>query len=218
MATPLRLHGYWRSSTTYRLRIALKLKGLNYELVPVNLLAAEQRSESYRTLNPFAGVPVLEADGHARAQSMAVLDWLDERYPQRPLLPSDIEARFVARELGMAIATELHAPLNLPVLQYLRHDLGHSQAEVDRWYHRWLEKTLQGVEARLRQRDTGEFLFEAPGYFECVLLPQLYNARRFAFDLGDYPRITRIEAACRDLPEFLAAHPDHQPEAAAPSS
>lgn len=217
MAALLRLHGYWRSSTTYRLRIALNLKRLDHELVPVNLLAAEQRSDSYRAINPFAGVPMLEADGVARAQSMAILEWLDERYPERPLLPSDIEKRFAARELGMAIATELHAPLNLPVLQYLKHDLGHSQAEVDRWYHRWLEKTLQGVEARLRQRDTGDFLFDAPGYFECVLLPQLYNARRFAFDLGGYPRITRIEAVCLSLPEFLAAHPDHQPEAKAPS-
>lgn len=214
----LRLHGYWRSSTSYRIRIALNLKRLDHEIVGVNLPAAEQRGADYRALNPFAGVPVLEADGVARAQSMAILEWLDERYPDRPLLPEGIESRFVARELAMAIATELHAPLNLPVLQYLKHDLGHTQAEVDLWYWRWLGKTLAGVEARLGERlgkrgEAGDFLFDAPGYFECVAVPQLYNARRFAFDLSAFPRLTRIEAACLDLPEFLAAHPDHQPDA-----
>lgn len=213
MATLLRLHGYWRSSTSYRVRIALALKHLDHEIVPVNLLAAEQRGEAFRALNPFANLPVLEADGASRAQSMAILEWLDERYPERPLLPTDIEARFVVRELAMAIATELHAPLNLPVLQYLKHDLGHTQAEVDLWYWRWLGKTLGGVEARLAERGSGDFLLDAPGYFECVLVPQLYNARRFGFDLTGYPRITRIEAACLELPEFLAAHPDYQPDA-----
>lgn len=209
----LRLHGYWRSSTSYRVRIALNLKRLDHENVPVNLLAGEQRGEGYRALNPFAGVPMLEADGAVRAQSMAILEWLDERYPERPLLPEGIEERFAARELASAIATELHAPLNLPVLQYLKHDLGHAQAEVDLWYWHWLEKTLTGVEARLAQRGSGDCLFDTPGYFECVALPQLYNARRFAFDLSGYPHLTRIEAACLNLPEFLAAHPDHQPEA-----
>ncbi|PNU05980.1 maleylacetoacetate isomerase [Novosphingobium guangzhouense] len=214
----MRLYGYWRSSTSYRVRIALNLKRLDYENLPVNLLAGEQRGEGYRALNPFAGVPVLQADGVTRAQSMAILEWLDERFPERPLLPEGIEQRFVARELAMAIATELHAPLNLSVLQYLKHDLGHTQAEVDLWYWRWLEKTLTGVEARLAQRRSGtgagDFLFDAPGYFECVALPQLYNARRFAFDLSGYPHLTRIEAACLELPEFAAAHPDSQPEAA----
>jgi len=214
MAVPLspalRLHGYYRSSTTYRVRIALNLKRLDHELVPVNLLAREQRGDAFRARNPFAGVPALEVDGVFHAQSMAILEWLDERFPERPLLPAGIEERFAARELAMAIATELHAPLNLPVLEYLKLDLGHAQAEVDIWYWHWLEKTLAGVEARLAQRGAGDFLFDAPGYFECVLLPQVYNARRFAFDLSSYPRITRIEAACLRDPAFFAAHPDRQ--------
>ncbi|MFC0202663.1 maleylacetoacetate isomerase [Novosphingobium soli] len=209
----LRLFGYYRSSTSYRLRIALNLKGLAYETVPVNLLAAEQQDPAFRALNPFAGVPALEMDGVVRAQSMAILEWLDERFPERHLLPRSGDDRFAARELAMAIATELHAPLNSPVLAYLRQDLGLPQAEVDRWYRHWLGKTLPGVEARLAGRSFGSFPFGEPGYFECVAIPQLYNARRFGFDLAGFPALVGIEAACLERPEFRAAHPDNQPDA-----
>ncbi|GGN54518.1 maleylacetoacetate isomerase [Novosphingobium indicum] len=208
----MRLYAYYRSSTSYRLRIALNLKGLDYEIVPVNLLEAEQRSEAYRKLNPFAGVPALEADGRVYAQSMAILEWLDERYPDRALLPADVEDRFTMRELSLAIATELHAPLNLPVLKYLKTDLGHSQDEIDTWYRHWLLKTLVPLEARLSALGSHDYLFDAPGLFECVLIPQLYNARRFDFDLSAMPHMTRIEAACLKHPAFVAAHPDNQPD------
>ena len=208
----MRLYAYYRSSTSYRVRIALNLKGLDYEIVPVNLLESEQRGEAYRKVNPFAGVPALEVDGRVYAQSMAILEWLDERHPDRSLLPRDVEDRFVMRELAMAIATELHAPLNLPVLGYLKHALGHSQDEIDTWYRHWLAKTLVPLEAKLAARGTGDFLFDAPGLFECVLIPQLYNARRFEFDLSAMPHMTRIEAACLKRPAFRAAHPDHQPD------
>lgn len=208
----MRLYAYFRSSTSYRVRIALNLKGLDHELVPVNLLQGEQRSEAYRKVNPFGGVPALEVDGRVYAQSMAILEWLDERYPDRPLLPRDVEDRFVMRELAMAIATELHAPLNLPVLRYLKRELGHSQDEIDTWYRHWLTKTLEPVEAKLAARGTKDFLFDAPGLFECVLIPQLYNARRFEFDLSAMPHMTRIETACLDHPAFVAAHPDNQPD------
>lgn len=209
----MRLHGYFRSSTSYRVRIALNLKGLAYETVPVNLLQAEQRGESFRMLNPFAGVPALEVDGRVYAQSLAILEWLDERYPECALLPQGIEDRFSARELAYAIATELHAPLNSPVLAYLEQDLGLSRDAVRTWYHRWIGKTLAGVEAKLGERNAGDFLFDAPGLFEAVLIPQLYNARRFKFNLTPMPRITRIEAACLELPAFVRAHPDNQPDA-----
>lgn len=208
----MRLHGYYRSSTSYRLRIALNLKGLDYEIVPVNLLEAAQKDEAYTGRNPFASVPMLEADGRDRAQSMAMLEWLDEAYRDRPLLPADVEDRFTARELTYAIATELHAPLNLRVLKYLKNELGHSQDEVDGWYRHWLAATLEPIEHRLEQLDTGDFLFDAPGLFEAVLVPQLYNARRFDHDLSNAPRMTRIEAACNALPAFVAAHPDNQPD------
>ena len=208
----MKLFGYYRSSTSYRLRIALNLKGLDYEIEPVNLLKSEQRGPAFTDRNPFAGVPMLETDGRDRAQSMAILEWLDEAYPDRALLPRDVEDRFTARELTYAIATELHAPLNLPVLKYLKEPLGHSQDEIDTWYRHWLAKTLNAVERRLEQIGTGDFLFDRPGLFEAVLIPQLYNAQRFAYDLSASPRMTRIEAACLALPEFERAHPDNQPD------
>jgi maleylacetoacetate isomerase len=208
----MKLHAYFRSSTSYRLRIALNLKGLDYEVVPVNLLKAEQRGDAYRARNPFAGVPMLEAGGRDRAQSMAILEWLDEAYPDRPLLPRDVEDRFTVRELSNAIATELHAVNNLPVLQYLKNELGHDQAEIDTWYRHWLAKTLAPLETRLAQIGSGDFLLGAPGLFEIVLIPQVYNARRFAFDFSAMPHIERIEAACLALPAFIRAHPDNQPD------
>ena len=113
----MRLHAYFRSSTSYRVRIGLNLKGLDYEIVPVDLLASEQREDAFRARNPYAGVPALELDGRVYAQSMPILEWLDERYPEPSLLPGDADDRFVVRELAYAIATELHAPLNLPVLK-----------------------------------------------------------------------------------------------------
>jgi len=209
----MRLHAYFRSSTSYRVRIALNLKALDYEVVPVNLPDGEQRGAEFRALNVYGGVPALEADGRVYAQSLAIIEWLDERFPDRPLLPRDVEDRFVARELASAIATELHAPLNLSVLKYLKHELGHRQDEIDTWYRHWIGRTLEAVEARLAQRGSGDFLFDAPGLFEAVLIPQIYNARRFSFDLSAMPRIRRIEEACLLLAQFRAAHPDSQPDA-----
>ena len=206
----IRLHGYYRSSTSYRLRIALELKGLDYEYVPVNLLKSEQKGKDFTNRNPFGTVPLLEVDGKNYVQSMAQIEWLDEAYAERALLPWDIEDRYVARELAYAIATELHAPLNLPVLKYLANEYGKSQDEIGVWYRHWLARTLDPIEARLAQLGTGDFLFDAPGFFEVCLLPQVYNARRFEFDFSDMPYITRIESACLPLPEFQRAHPDNQ--------
>jgi maleylacetoacetate isomerase/maleylpyruvate isomerase len=208
----MKLHGYYRSSTSYRLRIALELKGLAYEYVPVNLLESEQKGAAFTRRNPFGSVPLLEAGGRDRVQSMAQLEWLDEAHPDKPLLPADLEDRYTARELAYAIATELHAPLNLPVLKYLANEYGKSQDEVGDWYRHWLSRTLAPVEERLAQLGTGDFLFDRPGFFEVVLLPQIYNARRFEFDFSDKPHTTRIEQACLALPEFQRAHPDNQPD------
>lgn len=206
----MKLYGYYRSSTSYRLRIALELKGIAFENIPVNLLTAEQKGQAFAGRNPFASVPMLEADGRDRAQSMALIEWLDEAYPQPALLPSAIEDRYTARELTYAIATELHAPLNLPVLKFLKDEYGKSQEEIGNWYRHWLARTLDPLEARLAQLGSGDFLFDRPGVFECVLLPQIYNARRFAFDFSDKPCMTRIEAACLALAPFQRAHPDNQ--------
>lgn len=210
----MKLYGYFRSSTSYRLRIALNLKGLAYESVPVDLRTAANKDAAFTQRNPFGSLPMLEADGRDRAQSMALLEWLDQAYPDRPLLPRDREARYTVRELAYGIATEIHAVNNLPVLKYLKDPLGHTQDEIDVWYRHWLARTLDPVEARLAQLGTGDFLHgDAPGLFEVVLIPQLYNARRFAFDLSASPHLTRIEAACSALPAFTAAHPDIQPDA-----
>ena len=208
----IRLHGYYRSSTSYRLRIALELKGLDYEYVPVNLLKSEQKGAAFTSRNPFGSLPLLEAGGRDRVQSMAQIEWLDEAYPENPLLPADIDDRYVARELAYAIATELHAPLNLPVLRYLKDEYGKSQDEIGVWYRHWLARTLDPIEARLAQLGTGDFLFDRPGLFEVCLLPQVYNARRFEFDFSDKPHTTRIESACLALPEFQRAYPDNQPD------
>ena len=206
----MKLYGYYRSSTSYRLRLALQLKGLEYENCPVNLLEAQQKGEAFASRNPFATVPMLEVDGKDRVQSMAIIEWLDEAYPDKPLLPSDIEQRYLARELAYAIATELHAPLNVPVLKYLKTEYGQDQDGVNTWYRHWLARTLQPIEQRLAQLRTGDFLFDAPGFFEVVLMPQIYNARRFGYDFGDAPHTTRIEAACLALDEVQRAHPDNQ--------
>ena len=208
----MKLFGYYRSSTSYRLRIALNLKGLAYDSEPVNLLESAQKGEAYTSRNPFASVPMLAADDRDRAQSMAIIEWLDEAYPDRALLPFAIEDRFTTRELAYAIATELHAPLNLKVLKYLKRTLHHEQTEIDSWYRHWLAQTLGPLEERLGQLNTGDFLFDAPGFFEAVLVPQLYNARRFDFDLSEYPRMVRIESACNALEPFRRAHPDTQPD------
>jgi len=209
----MRLHAYFRSSTSYRLRIALNLKGLDYEVVPVDLRSSAQKDPAFTARNPFGSVPMLEAGGRDRAQSMALLEWLDETYPEPALLPAGIEDRYTARELAYGIATEIHAVNNLPVLNYLKTEFGQSQDAIDVWYRHWLARTLDPVETRLAQLGAGEFLFDAPGLFEVVLLPQVYNARKFAFDFTAHPHIERIEAACLALPAFAAAHPDNQPDA-----
>ena len=206
----MKLYGYFRSSTSYRLRLALQLKGLEYENCPVNLVEGQQKGEAFAGRNPFATVPMLEVDGKDRVQSMAIIEWLDEAYPEKPLLPADIEQRYLARELAYAIATELHAPLNLPVLKYLKSEYGQDQDGVNMWYRHWLARTLQPIERRLAQLNTGDFLFDRPGFFEVVLMPQIYNARRFGYDFSEAPHTTRIEAACLALDEVQRAHPDNQ--------
>ncbi len=207
----MKLYGYYRSSTSYRLRIALELKGLAFENVPVNLATGVNKDPGFIARNPYGSLPMLEADGRDRAQSMALLEWLEEAYPDPPLLPQGAEDRYTVRELAYAIATEIHAVNNLPVLKYLKDPLGADQDAIDTWYRHWLARTLVPVEARLAQLGTGDFLLgHAPGLFEVVLLPQVYNARRFAYDLSASPHITRIEAACLALPAFQRAHPDNQ--------
>ena len=212
------LRGYFRSSTTYRVRIALNLKGLNYAQAPVDLLRRDNHAREFRAINSFGSVPALTIDGEHYAQSLAMIEMLDERWPEPALLPTASCARIKAREWAFAIATELHAPLNLPVLNYLKDELAQDQAGVTQWYHRWLERTLAPIEAELAKwpglpNAAGPLPFGTPSLFEIMLIPQLYNARRFDFDLSAYPSMMAVDEAARAHPAFAAAHPDKQPDA-----
>jgi maleylacetoacetate isomerase len=200
------LHDYWRSSAAYRVRIALKLKGLAYRSVTVDLAAGEQRGEAYRGLNPLGLVPLLEVDGQAITQSLAIIEYLDARYPEPRLLPADPLERARVMALALTIASEVHPLQNLRVQNYLRDDLGQDQAAITRWLHRWLGDGLAALEAAAP--DTGLFGGSAPNLADLCLVPQMYSARRFELPLEPLPRLVRIDAALRDLPAFAAAAPD----------
>ncbi|MEM7729607.1 MAG: maleylacetoacetate isomerase [Pseudomonadota bacterium] len=216
MIPSLSLWGYWRSSTSYRLRIALNLKGLNYDYIPVNLLEREHQGEAYRAVNPHGTVPLLHTGDHKITQSLTALDWLEGTYPEPSFLPEDEGDALLCRDLYFAIASELHAPNNMPVLNYLRSEFGADQRAVEAWQERWIHKTFTPIEARLATHDwTGDLPFGTPSLFEIVLMPRLYNARRWNTDLEPFPLIRRIEETCKTLDAFQRAYPDTQPDATA---
>jgi maleylacetoacetate isomerase len=214
----LTLYSYWRSSAAYRVRIALNLKGLAYQQVPVHLVkdGGQQHSADYQALNPQQLVPLLvdEGNGGVRiAQSLAILEYLDEVFPVPALLPSDPAQRAQVRALARHIACDLHPLNNLRVLQYLTGELGVSDQARGAWYQHWLHKGLAAVEAGLAVFDDRLSLGECPGYLEACLVPQLYNARRFNCDLDAYPRILAMAARCESLDAFKQAAPEVQPDA-----
>lgn len=204
------LYDYWRSSAAYRVRIALNLKGIEYESRQVDLREGEQRSSEYRALNPQGLVPTLEIDGHRLTQSLAIINYLDVRYPSHPLLPVSAAERAHVVGMALAIACDIHPLNNLRVLKYLKNELGHSQEEIDRWYAHWISEGLPSVEAMAAPR-SGRFLFgDAPTGADVCLIPQLYNARRYNVALDDYPTLLRAEENANKLDAFAAAHPDRQ--------
>lgn len=212
----LTLYGYFRSSASYRVRIALNLKGLGAEHVPVNLLKGEQKGEAYRAINPQGLVPALVDGGRVMTQSLAIIEYLEERYPAPALLPKSPEERARVRALSMMVACEM-APLNNSgVLNYLGGTLGLDDAQKKAWYQHWIKTGFTALEAMLtEQAGTGRFCHgDAPGMADCVLVPQVFNARRFECDLSAYPRIVAIDAACAALDAFKTAHPAVQPDAA----
>jgi maleylacetoacetate isomerase len=211
----LTLYGYWRSSAAYRVRIALNLKGLAYRQVPVHLVkgGGQQHAADYLALNPQGLVPLL-VDGQTRiAQSLAILEYLEETHPQPALLPSDPALRAQVRALALHIACEIHPLNNLRVLQYLSGTLGVADAAKDAWYRHWLEVGLAAVEQGLGGLDGRLSLGERPGYLEACLIPQIYNARRFSCDLAAYPRILEMVARCESLDAFKHAAPEVQADA-----
>lgn len=213
------LYSYWRSSAAYRVRIGLNLKGLPYDIMPVHLLrnGGEQRTPEFREANPQGLVPVLQHGQRTLRQSMAILEYLDEMWPERPLLPATARDRQRVRALAQVIACDIHPLNNLRVLQYLEHEWGVPQAERETWARHWMAEGFAAFEALLHDHpSTGAFCDgEVPTLADCCLVPQVYNARRFGLDLSPYPTITRIEQACLALPAFDAARPENQPDAPA---
>ncbi len=209
----MKLYTYWRSSAAYRVRIALNLKGLPHELIPVDLVAGDHKQDDYKSINPQALVPTLEVDGLSLAQSLAIIEYLDECYPQTPLLPKDPSSRAVVRGLAQIVACDIHPLNNLRVLKYLMGDLALDKTAKDAWYAHWVREGFIGFESQLRET-AGQFCFgDTPTLADVCLVPQVFNARRFECDLSEFPKITEIEARCLSLDAFDAARPERQPDA-----
>ena len=201
------LYDYYRSSASYRVRIALNLKGAAYERVPIDLLEGAQQDAAYRARNPQGFVPMLEADGERLTQSLAIIGWLDRAIPQPPLLPADSDARAHVVALALTIAADIHPINNLRVLKRLA-ALGMDEAERDEWYRHWIREGFDALEALARPR-AGRFLYgDSVTTADVCLVPQMFNARRFEVDLAPYPTLVRCDAEAAAIDAFAAAHPD----------
>lgn len=207
------LHGYWRSGTSYRTRIALNLKGLAYTQVTLDLRKGEQRSETYRALNPQGLVPALEADGIVLTQSVAILEWLEECYPDPPLLPKDPAERAIVRAMCGIIACDIHPLNNLRILKALKHDMGATQDKIDAWANRWISDGFAALESMIARHGAGFAFGSAPTLADCHLVAQVYSAERFKVDLSCFPAISAAAEKARALPAFIAAAPGRQPDA-----
>lgn len=214
----LRLYSYWRSSSAWRVRIGLGLKGVAWEYAAVDLLAQEQFREEHLARNPTAQVPVLEVTDGGRtlhlAQSMAILEWLDERLPDPPLLPPDLDGRARVRALAEHVNSGIQPLQNAIVLRTLREKVPGWDKE---WARTFIARGLDALERAVSDGGAGRYCHgDAPGLADCYLVPQLYSARRFGLDAAPWPTLRRIEEACAALPAFQAAHPDRQPDAPPP--
>jgi len=213
----MKLHTYYRSSASYRVRIALNLKGLAHDDAWVHLSkdGGAQFGPAFDALNPQHLLPVLEDDGLVLPQSLAIIEYLDETRPGVPLLPADAPGRARVRALSQAIAADIHPLNNLRVLKYLSEELGAGPDQKNVWYRHWVKLGLDALERQLAGHpQTGVFCHgDAPGMADCCLVPQLYNARRFACDLDGYPTLLAIEAHCKELAAFRDAGPEAQPDA-----
>ncbi|WP_250461032.1 maleylacetoacetate isomerase [Microbulbifer litoralis] len=206
----MELHGYFRSSASYRVRIGLNLKGLQYDYRPVNLLKGEQRGEDYRKLNPQGLVPALVDGDRVLTQSLAILEWLEETHPAPALLPEDAVERARIRALAYSVASDIQPIQNLRVLRYLQSEYHLSNEQKQGWIQHWIHEGFCALEQQL---DPGPFAAgEEPGLFECCLIPQIYSAERFGLDISGYPAIHRISQACAEIPAFAEARPEKQPD------
>ncbi|MDB5933218.1 MAG: maleylacetoacetate isomerase [Massilia sp.] len=214
----MQLHTFFRSSASYRVRIALNLKGIAYDAAAVHLSrnGGEQFGAAFDALNPQHLVPVLVDDGAVLTQSLAILEYIDETHPQTPLLPAHAAARARVRALSQMIACDIHPLNNLRVLNYLSRELQVEAAKKDAWYRHWVALGLAAFESVLaRSNDTGLFCHgDTPGMADCCLIPQVFNAQRFECDIAGYPTLMRINDACMELDAFQRASPVRQPDAA----
>jgi len=211
----LKLYDYWRSSAAYRVRIALNLKGVPYESIPVNIAPGrdEQLQEAYRAINPQMRVPSIEMDDRVIGQSMAIIEWIDESFAGAALLPSDPWARLKARSFADTIACDIHPLNNLSVLAALRKGFDADDAAVTRWYHDWIRRGFSALEAMAKDLPSRDFLFgDAPTIAEICLVPQVANAKRFEMDLSAFPRLLDVDAVCCRLDAFAHAAPEAQPK------
>lgn len=212
MTRPI-LYDYWRSSACYRVRIALALKGVDYDRVAVNLLENEQQADAYRARNPQGFVPMLEVDGLRLTQSLAIADWLDATFPDPRLVPADPAERAHVLALALTIAADIHPVNNLRILKYLS-KLGIPQEQRDDWYRHWVAEGFDALEALAAPRADRFLCGDAPTLADVCLVPQMYNARRFEMTLDAWPTLVRADAEATALAAFAAAHPDRfAPEA-----
>jgi maleylpyruvate isomerase len=211
----MKLHGYFRSSASFRVRIALNLKGLAFDTAAVHIAKGVHREPAYSALNPQALVPALEEAGALFTQSLAIMEYLEETHPQPPLLPKDPLARARVRSLSMLIACEIHPVNNTRVLQHLKRALGQNEEQVNAWYRHWIADGLTKFEADLlRAPGPGRFCHgDAPGMADCCLVPQIFNAQRYQCDTTPYPATMRVFAECMKIEAFDRAQPSKQPDA-----
>ncbi len=211
----MKLYGYFRSSTSYRTRIALNLKELDYDYIAVNLAQDEQLADEFQSINPQGLVPVLQVDDLSCYQSPAILEWLEEVYPDNPLLPKDATGRMHVRALSALIGCDMHPINNRRILQYLRNELAVDEDKVMAWCNRWMSEGFAALEKRLAaDKNRGKFCYgDRPTFADCYLIPQVSSARRFKVDLSLYPNILEIDTHCRTLKAFADADPMMQPDA-----
>lgn len=211
----MKLFGYWRSSATYRVRIALELKALDFDYQPVNLLKGEQQSPAYLKRNPQGLVPALETEeGRILTQSTAIIEYLEERYPETSLLPADAVDRAKARAIAAIIACEAQPFMNLRIQKYLKDDCDFDADAVSDWLNRWAGGAMASVEA-LIAREASYCVGDSPGMADAFLIPQVFGALRFGIDMTRTPRIIEIYERCNKLDPFIRAHPQNQPDAVA---
>lgn len=211
----MKLYNYFRSSASFRVRIALELKGLAYGYIPVHLVKNEQLSPEFAAIAPERLVPLLEVDGRHLSQSLAIIEYLDEAHPEPPLLPADPLGRARVRALAQDIACEIHPLNNLRVLRYLVRQMGVSEDAKNAWYRHWVESGLEAVERHLAgSPETGTYCHgDAPTLADCVLVPQIFNAQRFECQLDHVPTVMRVFEHCMRHQAFIAAQPSQCPDA-----